>query len=174
MRFNSLIKITSALSFLTIGLLASAPAMAQTQTITAQAVVTDACTLGTAAGTLNFGTLASGVPTTDETSTINVDCNPGAPWTVSAAVGAGTDETDTNRLLTGAVSGSTVAWELYKDAACTDVWGATTGTTGDVMTGTGTGAMQSEPICGKVVGSVVPNVIADTYSEAVTITLSFT
>jgi len=159
-----------------LGLLGATPVMAQTtQTITAQATVTDACAFGTSSATLNFGSLVSGAVPVEETSSINLDCNPNAPWTVSAAVGAGAGETVANRLLAGTGTNTdTVAWELFQDGTCTAAWGETAGTGGNVMAGTGTGAVQNMPICGEITGGAVPNVAADVYSETVTITLNFT
>ncbi len=176
MRLKLYLYIPSIAVLSVLGLLFTTPAMAQaTQTITATATVTDACAFGAAAGTLDFGSLASGAATANETSSINVTCNPGAPWTVSAAVGAGAGETVANRLLAGTgANTATISWELFQDGACTVAWGDTAGTGGDVMVGTGTGATQNMPICGAVTGGVAPNVPADVYSEVVTITLNFT
>jgi spore coat protein U-like protein len=176
MRFNMSIKVSLACAVLTLGLLAAAPAQAQTtQPITATATVTDACTLGTAAGTLDFGSLVSGAVSVNEVSSINVICNPGAPWAVSAAVGAGAGETSANRLLAGTGANvSTISWALYQDGTCTAVWGDTTGTDTMIGTGNAAGTVENMPICARLIGNVTPNVPADTYTETVTITLSFT
>jgi spore coat protein U-like protein len=176
MKLNLYLTIPFMIVLWALGPMFSTPAMAQAvQTITAQATVTDACAFGAAAGTLDFGSLAAGATPVEEVSSINVDCNPTAPWTVSAAVGAGAGETVTNRLLAGTGGNTaTVSWELFQDGTCTAAWGDTAGAGGDLMAGVGTGAVQNMPICGEITGGVVPDVPADVYSEIVTITLNFT
>jgi spore coat protein U-like protein len=173
MKINLYLTIPFMIVSWALGPLFSAPAMAQVvQTVTAQATVTDACVFGAAAGNLDFGDLVAGATPVNEVSSINVDCNPNAPWTVSAAVGDGDGESVTNRLLAGTGgNGATVSWELFQDGTCTVAWGDAGD---DLMAGIGTGANQNMPICGAITGGVVPDVPADVYTEIVTITLNFT
>jgi len=145
--------------------------MAQvTQNLEATVSVVDACTLGApSVATLDFGTnLAVGATSNEADTTFAVDCNDGAPWTLAAEFTGG--ETVNNRLMTGAIAGNTsaISWELFAGDGCATPWGdAIT----DPITGTGP---QTVDVSGCILNNTVPNVQGDTYTEEVTVDLTFT
>jgi spore coat protein U-like protein len=69
------------------------------------------------------------------TSTIGVRCSANSPYNVRLNVGTGGGTFASRTLLNGT---NTLAYNLYRDAARTEIWGDTTASTFDVA-GTGTG-----------------------------------
>nr|WP_321877630.1 spore coat U domain-containing protein [Paraburkholderia bannensis] len=132
-------------------------------TLTIQA----ACTIS--ANALNFGTngvLASNI---DQSTTLTVTCSTGSPYTVSLDAGTTTGSTIPNRLLTNSGATVTVSFNLYQDAARTQIWGQTVGT--NTVAGTGTGAAQTLTVFGRVPPQNTP--APNTYQTTVTATVAF-
>jgi spore coat protein U-like protein len=70
---------------------------------------------------------------------------------------------------TGSVA---VPYQLYKASGRTaaDIWGTTTGGSGNVLSGTGTGGNQNVPVYGRVPSA---NFAAGTYSDTVVATVTY-
>ncbi|SAL35077.1 secreted pili protein involved in motility and biofilm formation [Caballeronia terrestris] len=155
--------------------LAAAPllpfgALAATRTTTFSVTLTLQNDCQIAANTLNFGN--SGVIATniDQTTTLSVTCTNGAPYNVGLDAGSVGGSTVANRLLGGTgTPAPTVAYQLYRDAARSLIWGQTVGT--DTQSGTGTGAAQTLTVYGRVAPQNTP--AAGTYSSTVTATVTF-
>lgn len=137
---------------------------------TVTATVTKQCVVA-AASNINLGTVASTQSNIAGTNNITVSCSSGTPYFVgmmpanASADGAG--------LLTGKANpANTVPYQLYANAARTQVWGntATSATAGNGVAGTGTGGAQSLPVW-----AVVPsaNQVPDSYADTVTINVNF-
>jgi spore coat protein U-like protein len=122
---------------------------------------------------LNFGT--AGVLSTALTasSALSVLCTNTTPYNIGLDAGTVPNSTVANRLMAGTASGntgSTVAFELYLDAAEKTIWGSQQNSA-NIVTGTGTGVAQSIPIYGQVPAQATP--APDTYQTTVTATVYF-
>jgi spore coat protein U-like protein len=115
-----------------------AGATTATGTFTVQATIASACLVS--ATLLNFGTYSpsAGAALTGN-STISVNCTSGTPYTTTLNIGSGGGTFTTRTLLSGA---NTLNFNLYKDAAFTQVWGDGSTSTFTV-TGTGSGLLVS-------------------------------
>ncbi|MDR5785386.1 spore coat U domain-containing protein [Caballeronia sp. LP003] len=123
-----------------------------------------------AANPLNFGNSGVIAANVDQTTTLSVTCSNGAAYNVGLDAGSVAGSTITNRLLAGTgTPAPTVAYQLYRDAARTLVWGQTIGT--DTVASTGTGAAQTLTVYGRVAPQATP--AAGTYSSSVTATVTF-
>ncbi|CAM3810852.1 spore coat U domain-containing protein [Bordetella tumulicola] len=141
-----------------------------TATFTVNLIIQSDCTI--AANPLSFGT--SGVLDTnvDAETTVSVTCSNTTPYNIGLNEGNVTGSTVANRLLagtTGGNTGTTVAYQLYQDAARATVWGNTQPT--DTLSGVGTGTAQTIPVYGRVPPQTTPT--ADTYQSTVTATVFF-
>ncbi|WP_175945833.1 spore coat protein U domain-containing protein [Caballeronia sp. BCC1704] len=104
------------------------------------------------------------------TSTVQVTCVSGAPYTVALDGGTTAGGTVAMRKLGLQSGAATVDYQLYTDAARTQPWGdGTNGTT--TNTGTGVGSSQSFVVYGQVPAQ--PSKPAGTYSDTITATVSF-
>ncbi|MFX7139997.1 spore coat protein U domain-containing protein, partial [Acinetobacter baumannii] len=89
-------------------------------------------------------------------------------YNVGLDAGTAAGSTITNRLLAGPAA-STVAYQLYRDAARTQIWGNTPGT--DTVAGTGNGAAQTLTVYGRVRPQSTP--AAGAYTSTITATINF-
>lgn len=105
----------------------------------------------------------------DQTGNISVLCTFGTSYNIGLDAGTGTGATTAVRKMTGATSGGTLNYALYRDAARTSVWGSTIGT--NTVSGIGIGLFQNVTVYGRIAASQTPN--ADTYADTVTITLTY-
>ncbi|MDR5800302.1 spore coat U domain-containing protein [Caballeronia sp. LZ001] len=145
-----------------------ANAATRTTTFTVSLTLQNDCQI--AANPLNFGNSGVIAANIDQTTTLSVTCSNGASYNVGLDAGSVSGSTVPNRLL--ASTGTplpTVAYQLYRDAARTLVWGQTVGT--DTVSGTGTGAAQTVTVYGRVAPQTTP--AAGTYSSVVTATVTF-
>ncbi len=160
------------ISVVALFLAVSIPAFAVTQTATmaVSATITTACTLTTAA--LTFPSTSSGGVTAQ--SNITVNCVTGVPYFV--AIDAGGTPMTAGRGLTGG-EGATIPYELYRDAARTQIWGdlnyGDTYVKGTVLSGTANGSAQAIPCYGKLIytpagGGVAAGVYTDTVNVSIT------
>ncbi len=127
---------------------AATPARAQTATatLTVSATVTANCTVSTSALAFgNVNTLSGS--NVDSTGGLAVTCTNGTAWTASAGVGAGSGASFASRRMTS--GGNLLAYNLYTNAARTNVWGNGTAGTAN-LTGTGTGGAQNVTVYGRV------------------------
>ncbi|MCF7222654.1 Csu type fimbrial protein [Marilutibacter chinensis] len=134
---------------------------------TASATVPDSCTIDSAT-VLDFGTVAGPVDgDIDQTSTITMTCTARTPWDV--ALDNGQNASGLVRRMRLGATADHVEYELYRDAARTQRWGATPGA--DTVQGTGTGAVQSLSVHGRV--PAVQSVPAGDYADVVTVTVTY-
>jgi spore coat protein U-like protein len=164
-----------AVSFISIAL-ATGPLMpfaayAATKTTTFTVTLTLQNDCNIAATPLSFGTSGVIAANIDQTTTVTVTCTNAATYNVGLDAGAVTGSTIANRLMAGAAGTPvpTVAYQLYRDAARTLIWGNTVGT--DTLGGTGNGAAQPLTVYGRVAPQTTP--AAGTYTATVTATITF-
>ncbi len=147
---------------------ASVHAGTVTGTFTVQATIASACLV--TANTLNFGPYSptSATALTGST-TINVNCTSGSPFTAALNVGSGGGAFTGRTLLSGS---NTLTFNLYRDAAFSQVWGDGTGSTFTVA-GTGSGLLTANTI--NVYGQVPisQDKPVGTYSSLITVTISY-
>jgi spore coat protein U-like protein len=140
-----------------------------TGTFTVQAVINAACNVS--ATTLNFGAYnpASASALTGS-STISVYCTGGSPYTTSLNVGSGGGTFATRTLLDG--SSDTLNFNLYRDAAYSQVWGDGSGSTFTVA-GTGAGLLTANTLTVYGQIPVSQDKPVGTYTSTITITVSY-
>lgn len=128
--------------------------------------VSSACSMSASA--LAFGAYdpTSGVDKTG-TSTVNVTCTLLTPYTVKLDGGSTNSSINARKMTDGA--GHTITYQLYQDAAHLTVWGDAT--TGSASAGTGTGVSLPGTTYGNIVAG--QNVPAGSYSDTITVTLTF-
>lgn len=160
------IKHAVALSLAALGFAAGGAQAQVTNTMPVQITIQDACNVSTVAPTtLDFGTQGPLIADVDQTATITVTCTTGADYNV-ALDGGGAGNIGARRMING---GDTVAYQLYRDAGRTLVWGTTIGT--DTLAGTGNGLAQALPVYGRVPAQATPP--AAVYNDSVTVTVSY-
>ena len=118
----------------------AAPPNPATTTIAVSATVTKNCSVGATAA--SFGAYYPGSGNMSTTSTVTVKCTKGTTFTVSLDKGTTAGGSIGNRLMTDGGPGDTLAYNLYKDAAQTVVWGDGSGgsqTNAGAGSGMGTG-----------------------------------
>jgi len=146
----------------------SAQATTTTSTFTVQAVINAACNVS--ATTLNFGSYdpTSGTAL-NGTSTVNVYCTSGTPYTTSLNVGTGGGSFVTRTIASG---GNTLSFNLYRDSARSQVWGDGSGATFTVA-GTGAGLLTSSPLT--VYGEITSgqDKPPGTYTSVITVTVTY-
>lgn len=134
-------------------------------TFTATATVQASCLVS--ASTLNFGSTGFLATAVDATSTVGVTCTNGSAYSIGLNAGNGSGATVSARRMTNGAS--TVTYSLYRDAGRTIVWGNTVGS--DAASGTGTGAMQSFTVYGRVPVQTTPAV--GSYSDTIVVTVTY-
>lgn len=133
----------------------------------ATATVPNNCIISTATN-LDFGSLPGLITADrDQTSAITFTCTGRTAWNVGLDDGQNSSG-GIRRMRLGA-TGSYVNYELYRNAARTQRWGATIGT--DTVPGTGTGSAQTLTVYGRVpAAQAVP---AGSYLDVVTVTVTY-
>ncbi len=147
----------------------TASASTQTGSITVSANVVGSCTVTGAA--FPFGPYANSAIATSVTNGVSATCTNGEAYTVTFNNGTGSGANYTKRVMTGTVAGSTLVYELYKDSGHTQILGDGTNST-YTLTGTGNGTAQTYTIYGTMAAS--QGLTAGTYSDTVTITITYT
>ena len=139
-----------------------------TGTFTVQAVIASACLVS--ATTLDFGTYSpSSATALTGASTISVNCTSGSSYTTSLNVGSGGGAFTGRTLLSGS---NTLNFNLYKDAAYTQVWGDGTGSTFTVAgTGSGLLAANTLTVYGQI--PISQDKPVGTYTSLITVTVSY-
>lgn len=147
---------------------ATAGAGTATGTFTVQATISSACLVS--ATTLNFGAYnpASSSALT-ATSTVSVNCTSGSPYTTALNVGSGGGSFGTRTMLNG---GSTLDFNLYRDAAYSQVWGDGTASTFTVA-GTGSGLLTSNNITVYGQVPISQDKPVGSYTSLITVTVSY-
>lgn len=146
-----------------------------TSDYTANFVIPKTCTL-VSSPTIDFGTIGSIAPTAariDTQGSVTVTCN--TPYTIYIGDGG-------NRVAPGsgdrrmARGTQRLPYQLYKDAARTQIWDATGGTAtlngSGGVSDVGTGINQTRPVYGSIpAGTVLP--AAGAYSDTVIVTVTY-
>ncbi|HVV63720.1 MAG TPA: spore coat U domain-containing protein [Pseudolabrys sp.] len=132
-----------------------------------QITITDACVIS-GVNDLDFGSQSSLASAVTSTSTFNVNCTLGLPYTIGLSVGGGAGATTATRLMTGP-GGATVTYSLYQDVAHTLVWGSSIGT--DTVAAVGTGLAVPYTVYGQVPAQSTP--ATGTYTDTITITVTY-
>ena len=139
-----------------------------TGTFTVQATIASACLVTT--NTLNFGTYSPTSATAlNGSTTINVNCTSGSPFTAALNVGSGGGAFTGRTLLNGS---NTLTFNLFRDAAFSQVWGDGSGSTFTVA-GTGSGLLTANTITVYGQVPISQDKPVGTYSSLVTVTISY-
>jgi len=139
-----------------------------TTTFTASATISASCTV--TATNLAFGTYSAGSPTAlTGTSTVNVYCTSGTPYTVALNVGSGGGTFAARDMANGT---NLLAYNLYTSAAHTAIWGDGTTSTSTVA-GTGAGVLTSSPntVYGNI--PISQDLPPGTYTSTITVTVNY-
>jgi spore coat protein U-like protein len=154
----------------------AAMASSETGTLTVNATVAGACAVGDA--TLAFAVspavnangggsqTSSAIPAN---TTVNVICTSGQSGTLSAGQGTYYDATAGRRLSDLATTPTYVPYELYTDNAYSTVFDAT-----NMISVTGTGTSAAVPIYGRIAAAAAAAAPKGSYSDAVTLTITYT
>lgn len=154
------------LAALAAGFPAGLHAASDSDTFQVTATVVAACSI--TANDLDFGAYSpvSGI-TADAATLLEISCTNGAPYEVGLSAGTTPGGMVSQRLMTDGTH--TLSYNLYIDAARTNVWGETPGL--DTLAGTGTGVLQLLTVYGRLPGS--QSVPAGSYADTVTATITF-
>lgn len=147
----------------------ASPALAATQTTQFQVTLTvqAECKL-TSATDLAFGTTGVIQSAINASSAIGVQCTNTTPYNIGLNAGAGSGASVTSRKMT-AGTGATINYELFRDSARTAVWGDTVNS--NTVSGTGTGAVQTLTVYGRVPAQTTP--AAGNYADTVQVTVTY-
>jgi len=148
----------------------SAHAATATTTFNVRITITAACDISTTAPTdVNFGSQPSTATNVDNQGALNVNCTPSAPYTIALDNGQNGTDANSRKMSNGT---SLVPYQLYRAAGRTaaDIWGSTTGGSGNVYAGTGTGSVQTLPVFGRVPSTNFP---AGSYADVITATITY-
>lgn len=114
---------------------------------------------------VDFGSTGALNTNRDANGQVSVRCTPGAVYIVGLNGGL-SGSPPTARLMTQGAE--TVTYGLYRDAARSQPWGDTPGST---VSGTGTGALQNLTVHGRVPPQATPS--AGIYSDTVVVTVTY-
>lgn len=154
----------------------AAHAASDTTEFKVRITITESCDISTVAATdVDFLTHArsSAASSIDAQGNLAVTCTKDTPYAIALDMGqnsAGSVASATNRRMV--LTGNYVPYGLYRDASRTQLWGNVAGTGGDTLTGTGTAALQSIPVYGRVLADAI-NVPAGVYLDTVRATISY-
>lgn len=145
----------------------AAPAFAaDTTTFNVTITILDTCDVDAAAATdVAFGDVESTAVDALAAGSLSVRCTPLTPYDIALNEGLNGADINARAMINGAVE---VPYQLYQDAARSDVWGETVGV--DTLPGTGNGNIQVIPVYGQVPSANFP---AGTYSDVVTATIIY-
>lgn len=118
---------------------------------------------------VSFGTITpAATGTATATGTITSRCSNNVPYSLSINAGTGTIAA---RTMGGAATGNTdkLAYNLYTEAAATNIWGD--GTTGVKVSMTGSGIDQTNTVYGQL--ALNQYLKPDTYTDNLTVTLAY-
>ena len=160
-------KIAAAVGSL--ALLGSVGANAATATFQVTATVASSCLVS--ATELAFGSITPTEAATElaKTSTISVTCSNTHPYTVNVGFGAN-GGTEANRFMKNSANADKLAYNIYTEAAHTNVLGDGTGVSKNVPL-VGTGAAQTVTVYGKLLQNQF--VSAGTYADTLTVNVAY-
>lgn len=144
-----------------------------TDTFDVTATVEDSCTV-TAGSALDFGTIAgTDLAEKQETTSIKVTCNSGAPYAVTLSLGEH-DEDGKRYMVSGEEGVNKLQYELYSDSSHSNVWGPDLATAPLASAYAPQGAVtdgQQIPIYGKLLGA--NNQPSGAYTDTITATVYY-
>ncbi len=143
----------------------SHPSGTENASFTVSANHTGTCTVS--ATDLDFGS-TGGLPTSvDATNTLDVTCTGGMAYDIGLDGGESGATDPTQRKMS--LGANEVTYGLYMDSDRTTAWGDTIGT--DTYSGTGTGAVQTYTVYGRVPAQTSPP--AGTYTDTIVVTITY-
>lgn len=156
-----------------IAMVGSVDAASTSTTFNVSATVAANCLASATA--LNFGTYTPAAGNAAANTTISVRCTKNTAFTVALNPGSTTGGTIAQRLLTDG-SGNSLQYNLYRDAAFTQLFGD--GTTGTTAAGTGNGMAPASAVAVSVYGQLPDNASnqaspAGTYTDLINVTVSY-
>lgn len=138
-----------------------------------------ACTITAAGATdVDFGSVSyDATGNVDAQGSVTARCTPLTPYNI--ALDAGTNAGSANDVGTrrmkhtsaGVTTNNFVAYQLYRDAAHSQVWGSTNGS--NTYAASGTGLNQPYPVYGRVANPSANNAAAGAYADVVTATITY-
>lgn len=134
------------------------------------ATVTKNCTVS--ANNLSLGSVAAGTTPSSSSSTLSIACSNTTPYNVGLSPTNG--NTSGAGKMTGAASGSSIAYQLYQNSSLTTAWGnnnVTPTSVGNGVAATGSGMTQTLTVYAKATGST--DVTPDTYTDTVTVFVNY-
>ncbi len=161
------------LALLTAGLIAAAGnALGTTATTTFQVTANVNAQCNVSANDLAFGDVDPLGSNVDQTTTITVKCTKNSPYTVGLNAGTTTGATIAARLM--ANGADTMSYNLYKEAARSNIWGNSAASPSWVSgTGAGMGTAQVLTVYGRV-PSGQTNLAVGGYTEpTITVTVTY-
>lgn len=168
---SRLLAIGAAALALTLG--SVAPSFATTASgpnASIQGTISNTCTVNSTTSPGSQALTAGSAPA-QTSGSISVTCTSGAPYNVQMGIGSGTGATDgatpTRFLMNGA---NTLSYQIYRDAAKTQVFGDTSGT--NTVAVTGNGSAQSTTFYVNIATPTLSNP-AGTYSDTVAVTVAY-
>lgn len=170
MKFASL-KVFAAASLLAT-FAASVSAGTATSTMAVSAVVVPKCTIDSVSA-MPFGTYVQESGNIDQQAAINLTCPVGTNYTIG--IDGLTLSNTRNMTFVNASGTNLLEYNLFRDAARTEIWGPIGGPVGTfVQTGTGTAASVAIPVFGRIVDNAANRVVpAGTYNSVVTVTITY-
>lgn len=117
--------------------------------------------------TLDFGIRGVLDANFDAQANIGVQCTNTTPYNIQLNAGSTAGGTISTRLMINGAA--TVAYQMYRDAGRTLNWGQTNGT--DTLAATGTGAVQTHIVYGRVAPQTTP--APAIYTDTVTVTVEY-
>lgn len=121
----------------------------------------------TATDAIDFGSTGVLNSTVDASGTISVACTDTTPFVIGLDEGTGSGASTTTRYMTAGTG--TIAYQLFRDAAHSNIWGNTPGA--DTQAGTGSGTVQTFPVYGRVSAQTTP--APGTYNDVVTVSVTY-
>lgn len=154
-----------------LALLGSVGANAATATATFQVTATVASSCLVSATELAFGSITPTEAATElaKTSNISVTCSNTHPYTVNVGFGAN-GGTEANRFMKNSANADKLAYNIYTEAAHTNVLGDGSGVSKNVPM-VGTGAAQTITVYGKLLQNQF--VSAGTYADTLTVNVAY-
>jgi spore coat protein U-like protein len=156
-----------AVAAATVVVCGSANAGTATTTFGVKLTIQSQCKI-VSASELDFGTSGVIDANIDQSNSLSVRCTKSTPYDIGLNAGAN-GGTVAARLMKGGPANDTIQYSLYTTAGRTVVWGNTVGT--DTVSGTGTGAVQSYTVFGRVPDQTTP--AAGNYTDTITVTVTY-
>jgi len=149
----------------------AAPAFAETVSDTFDVTITIDATCAIATNPVAFGVQEAEPGNIDEDAALTVNCTNGTAYQVGLSGGNGGDTSARVMTLDGGTD--TIGYQLYKDAARTDVWGNVVGSDTVLDTGDGFGADTGILHTVYARATITGAEVAGDYSDTVTATVTF-